>query len=309
MKTKNKKKKKSKNDKVMSTYVIRNYEIRVKTISGAIGYNTDIDQFNGEDGGYYTYYGTKANYRYLKYIENPSGKEKNMLNAHLQGIDSDAVPTVWKQIDLWAGIPPCDEWKETEDEDMYDATGRDGNSVKIRKVGEYVDNGGPIRDDFLSDSWDTYESGFADRGFPSDMSEELRAKIKHDTISEDGRDYTWGHTYVTAEEWMSLSGKVLSKFREELYGVLEEKRNGGIEEKLDLILKRLKDPMCEDIKVKKKRKGEDEDSSESRLEYLWNEKFYDYMSIENEISRAYAIADQYVTYVNPSDLRIIYYMG
>ena len=179
---------------------------------------------------------------------------------------------------------------------------------KLQENVDYCDNGGIIRDEYISHGYGLHDT-FADRGYPTDMSEELKAVLKEDD------EYSWGHTYVYLSEWSNEYDKRLEEFKRKLEDIYKEDRLSIIEKKIDLLEKKMKDPFYEEPVIKKEKKDDDEydddeeETLEERLRYLWDEEFMDLMSIKNEIRRAYHLIDQPFGWTSDKDIRITYFLA
>ena len=182
------------------------------------------------------------------------------------------------------------------------------SDTKVVKEGEkldeglyYCDNGSIVRDEYLSSHFNSTDCDFRERGYPSDMSEELRFYLK----SVDDK-YLWGKTYVTLSEWNNEYHRQLEKFKSKLNDLYSKKNADKTNEKLDDILKMLSGEKVE--KKKKKNSDDEENEINSSIDYLWEEKYYDLMYMRNEITRAYVLTE-YFGYTPDEDIRIIYNMG
>ena len=186
------------------------------------------------------------------------------------------------------------------------------------KVGErlaenvcYCDNGGIIRDEYVRRGYGLHDS-FEDRGFPKDMSNELKEVLKTEG------EYTWGHTYIYLSEWQAEYEKRLAEFKKKLEDIYKEDKLSIIDNKLDLLIRKVKDPLYEEPIIEEKKPNEDDDeydddedeeTLESRLNYLWDEDFSDIMSIKGEMLRAYNLIDEPFGYTSDEDIRITYFLA
>ena len=177
---------------------------------------------------------------------------------------------------------------------------------KLRECYFFCNNGGVVRDEFISDNWFNNEKwGFVKRGFPDDMTDDLKKAFKEDKDLA----YTWGHTYVMLSEWENVLDKKIAEFRKRLEEKMDAEQNKTVEHILSIILKKLDEP---DYKIPKdiKRNKEDENEPyyEDTVDYIWEEEFTDILTINEEIIRAMDIVSEF-SYASPEDIRIVYYLA
>ena len=135
------------------------------------------------------------------------------------------------------------------------------------------------------------------------MSEDLKKEFSKDM------SYTWSHTYITLSEWSKIFDSELERFRKKVTERIMKGELTKIDEKLNLLLIKSKDPFYEPPKKKKKKDEEDESLYyEESLDYLWDEEFWDLMMIRNEINRAHALTEHF-GYHTGEEIRIIYYLS
>lgn len=290
----------------MSTYVKRFYEVRLPVIDNHLSQEKQLEDIKEPKDGYTVHVSCNAyERRYL--VWNESKKEWT---------PKEDVPHKWvmvkwytpsgygyhpleKDVEIGAIVrPPHDNPYEEEDP----------RNMLMAKVGdtlneqyEYLDNGGIIRDEYISScSWGNHMN-FSDRGFPKDMSDELK-KI----LDDDYNKYCWGGTYVTLKEWSQAYHERLEKFKKEINERYEKKYKDELNAKLDNLLLLAQG---KEIKKPKKKKEEDEEEEwhEDTLDYMWEDPFYDLRMIDGEMDRANDLTEHF-GYLSNEDIRIIYYM-
>ena len=161
----------------------------------------------------------------------------------------------------------------------------------------WSNNGGSIRDDYISTSaWNNY--GLSGRGLPKDVSEE----VKKDITS----DYAYDMTWVTLSEWEATFETAKERFRQKLTERFMNRSIDDINEKLDTILKTIKNP---DYKPGKKKKKEEDDYYEDTIEYLFEEDIWELFNIQTEIDRVEFIVEEFDNNFSTLETRIIYYLA
>ena len=177
---------------------------------------------------------------------------------------------------------------------------------KLRECYFFCNNGGVVRDEFISDHWLNNEKcGFVKRGFPDDMTNDLKKAFKEDK----DLTYTWGHTYVMLSEWENVLDKKIAEFRKRLEEKMDAERDKTVEQMLSIILKKLDKPDYKIPKAIKKNKEDEEESYyEDTVDYIWGEEFTDILTINEEIMRAMDIVSEF-SYASPEDIRIVYYLA
>lgn len=212
-------------------------------------------------------------------------------------------------------------------EDTIVASDAEGNVVKngtiLSRVSGFSDNGGVIRDKYLSSSTLLGRDGeFSDRGWPSDMSDIMR------NILDDCKNDTWGHTYVSLSEWSLKAKECKESFKKDLLNYFKKRSDNITQLKLDNVLSILSkgsDETISDInkrfkkKLKKAEESKDDvkfyddeyrsvDEYETPLDYMMEEGLSEYYSIIGEIRKAYDLVEAQFGWVSNEDVRIIYFM-
>ena len=121
------------------------------------------------------------------------------------------------------------DWAENDPGYMVDTTGTD-NKEEYKFVYE-LDKQGTIRD-LLND----YDVDFNDRGFPKDMSEELKKFIESDPERFDG---IWGKSYASLQEIIDCVNLKIKTTEAHKQECMNTQNNVSIHQKLNLIMKSL----------------------------------------------------------------------
>ena len=192
-----------------------------------------------------------------------------------------------------------------DDNDGYYRTPLAVEGEQLKENICYCDNGGIIRDEFISSrGWSDEEWGFSDRGFPDDLSDDLKKEFEDKEMK-----YTWGHTYVTLDEWSNAFDKMTEKFKQKVIDKVQSTQFNDLESKMNHILKKFENPEYKIPKPKKK-KNEDEEVEyyEDSMKYIWEEDFWDLMMVHTEMARAWAFTE-YFGYCDGKNVRIVYYLS
>ena len=121
------------------------------------------------------------------------------------------------------------DWAEDDPGYMVDTTGTD-NKEEYKFVYE-LDKQGTIRD-LLND----YDVDFNERGFPKDMSEELKKFIESDPERFDG---IWGKSYASLQEIIDCINLKIKTTEAHKQECMNTQNNVSIHQKLNLIMKSL----------------------------------------------------------------------
>ena len=121
------------------------------------------------------------------------------------------------------------DWAENDPGYMVDTTGTD-NKEEYKFVYE-LDKQGTIRD-LLND----YDVDFNERGFPKDMSEELKKFMESDPERFDG---IWGKSYASLQEIIDCINLKIKTTEAHKQEYMNKQNNVTIHQKLDLIMKSL----------------------------------------------------------------------
>lgn len=121
------------------------------------------------------------------------------------------------------------DWAENDPGYMVDTTGTD-NKEEYKFVYE-LDKQGTIRD-LLND----YDVDFNERGFPKDMSEELKKFMESDPERFDG---IWGKSYASLQEIIDCVNLKIKTTEAHKQECMNTQNNVSIHQKLNLIMKSL----------------------------------------------------------------------
>lgn len=178
------------------------------------------------------------------------------------------------------------------------------NDGSWRACGEFSDNYHGF------DRWrneDFYERGFPEGSKYHDM----------DMKSDDGRDYTWGHSYMLLSELEAWADRVKEDAMSYLFGNLHT----GISHRIDRRLKDIETKLGIDPKLpgkEHKQKSEDEYYTEfdpmdnfNQFKDLYEEVMEEYDGLNSQIIKAYTIATQAEDdrWIDSDKIRIVYYFA
>ena len=121
------------------------------------------------------------------------------------------------------------DWADDDPAYMVDTTGTD-NKEEYKFVYE-LSKQGSVRD-LLND----YDVDFNDRGFPKDMSEELKKFMENDPERFDG---IWGRSYASLQEIIDCINLKIKTTEAHKQEYMNKQNNITIHQKLDLIMKSL----------------------------------------------------------------------
>lgn len=191
------------------------------------------------------------------------------------------------------------DWAEDDPGYMVDTTGTD-NKEEYKFVYE-LDKQGTIRD-LLND----YDVDFNERGFPTDMSEELKKFIESDPERFDG---IWGKSYASLQEIIDCVNLKIKTTEAHKQECMNTQNNVSIHQKLNLIMKSLgginvQSDLLND--ASKKEESEDEDDYDYISEY--NELIDDYKWCLSFFEGINQIVDFCTnSWADATDIRIIYF--
>ena len=191
------------------------------------------------------------------------------------------------------------DWAEDDPGYMVDTTGTD-NKEEYKFVYE-LDKQGTIRD-LLND----YDVDFNDRGFPKDMSEELKKFMESYPERFDG---IWGKSYASLQEIIDCVNLKIKTTEAHKQECMNTQNNVSIHQKLNLIMKSLgginvQSDLLND--ASKKEESEDEDDYDYISEY--NELIDDYKWCLSFFEGINQIVDFCTnSWTDESNIRIIYF--
>ena len=154
------------------------------------------------------------------------------------------------------------DWAEDEPGYMVDINGND-NKEEYKFVYELSKQG--IVRDLLNDN----DVDFNGRGFPKDMSEDLKKFIESDPERFDG---IWGKSYASLQEMIDCVNLKIKEIESRKQEYINKQNNATIHQKLDLIMKSLGGiNVQEDLlnnAFKDKSNDEDEDMYDDDYDYI-----------------------------------------
>lgn len=157
----------------------------------------------------------------------------------------------------------------------------------------------------IRDYCDDSNQDFYRRGFPNDMSEDLKAYLDKEK-ENGGLEYIWGHSWVTTDEFKDVIEKDISVAQERINEYTSKTEFEKLHDKLDIILKTINNETIVSTKTNK----DDEDS------------YYDYLSYIDELKEeidCLTYAKQYLegveqmisilnnAWVDTYDIRLVYF--
>lgn len=277
----------------MSQYTIRILEVRVSTSKGtSYKYENLVERYKdiAKEGDYFVLY------------ENFKPQTIKYVNGEFVRTN-EKIPKVWKLVKFYSNY-------DVKNRIVSDSDGEhpifvsDGivNGEKVSSSVEWCNNGGYIRDNYIStNGWES--QSFTGRGIPSDISEEASKLMAPEKDELFGCDYKHSRTWVTLSEWEELYNKKFEEFKRKISELYSSKNADSINKKLNIVLNRL-GVETEESKNEYYDEGEQE-------EYIWEELFEELRAIDDEISRNVALAEQFLdgVYVDYDDVRILYYIS
>ena len=277
----------------MSQYTTRILEVRVSTSKGtSYKYENLVERYKdiAKEGDYFVLY------------ENFKPQTIKYVNGEFVRTN-EKIPKVWKLVKFYSNYDVKNIIVSDSDGE-HPTFASDGivNGEKVSSSVEWCNNGGYIRDNYIStNGWES--QSFTGRGIPSDISEEaakLMAPEKNDLF---GCDCKHSRTWVTLSEWEELYNKKFEEFKRKISELYSSKNADSINKKLNIVLNRL-GVETEEFKNEYYDEGEQE-------EYIWEELFEELRAIDDEISRNVALAEQFLdgVYVDYDDVRILYYIS
>ena len=277
----------------MSQYTTRILEVRVSTSKGtSYKYENLVERYKdtAKEGDYFVLY------------ENFKPQTIKYVNGEFVRTN-EKIPKVWKLVKFYSNYDVKNRIVSDSDGE-HPTFASDGivNGEKVSSSVEWCNNGGYIRDNYIStNGWES--QSFTGRGIPSDISEEaakLMAPEKDDLF---GCDCKHSRTWVTLSEWEELYNKKFEEFRRKISELYSSKNADSINKKLNIVLNRLG--------VETKEFDNEYYDEGEQEEYIWEELFEELRAIDDEISRNVALAEQFLdgVYVDYDDVRILYYIS
>ena len=277
----------------MSQYTTRILEVRVSTSKGtSYKYENLVERYKdtAKEGDYFVLY------------ENFKPQTIKYVNGEFVRTN-EKIPKVWKLVKFYSNYDVKNRIVSDSDGE-HPIFASDGivNGEKVSSSVEWCNNGGYIRDNYIStNGWES--QSFTGRGVPSDISEEAAKLMAPEKDELFGCDYKHSRTWVTLSEWEELYNKKFEEFKRKISELYSSKNADSINKKLNIVLNRL-GVETEEFKNEYYDEGEQE-------EYIWEELFEELRAIDDEISRNLALAEQFLdgVYVDYDDVRILYYIS
>ena len=193
------------------------------------------------------------------------------------------------------------DWAEKDPGYMVDINGND-NKEQFKFVCE-LSKQGTIRDLF-----NDYNVEFNDRGFPADMSEDLKKFMEKDPDQFDG---IWGKSYASLQEIIDCVNLNIKNTEAHKQEYINKHNNVTIHQKLDLIMKSLGgvDVQGELINMSNN-EDEDTDADDDYNEYIleYDELIDDYKYCLSFFEGINQIVDFCTnSWADAQDIRIIYF--
>ena len=193
------------------------------------------------------------------------------------------------------------DWAEKDPGYMVDTNGTD-NKEEFKFVYE-LSKQGTIRDLF-----NDYNVEFNDRGFPADMSEDLKKFMEKDPDQFEG---IWGKSYASLQEIIDCVNLNIKNTEAHKQEYINKHNNVTIHQKLDLIMKSLggADVQSELINMSNN-EDEDTDADDDYNEYIleYDELIDDYKYCLSFFEGINQIVDFCTnSWADAQDIRIIYF--
>ena len=277
----------------MSQYTTRILEVRVSTSKGtSYKYENLVERYKdiAKEGDYFVLY------------ENFKPQTIKYVNGEFVRTN-EKIPKVWKLVKFYSNYDVKNIIVSYSDGE-HPIFASDGivNGEKVSSSVEWCNNGGYIRDNYIStNGWES--QSFTGRGIPSDISEEAAKLMAPEKDELFGCDYKHSRTWVTLSEWEELYNKKFEEFKRKISELYSSKNADSINKKLNIVLNRLG--------VETKEFNNEYYDEGEQEEYVWGELFEELRTIGDEISRNVALAEQFLdgVYVDYDDVRILYYIS
>ena len=289
----------------MSRYVIRHVEAKYDLVEGSV-YRTEDLPKDAPDGVIYRAWQCES-----KFYKKVNG----------EWVGQETCPTEWR---LLSGYQPTRKSKDTDEEWRKNATKQfkdpsTGLDVYFLQHTEFANNGGAIRDDYISShGWGGERCPFRGRGVPDDISPETREEMTYETTWEtdvpEKRLRGYDHTWCTLSEWNALYDSEEMRILGLINDAHQKQSNNLVHKKLDFLIKHMKDPMTANIEELYQKQvddegneiEEDENDYYESPEYIREEYMINLFLIAEEIGRIKQICDW--NEVWDDAVRIIYYI-
>ena len=301
----------------MSTYTTRIIEIKILESKG---YLNDINVFPEgiQNGDIYSlpYNLRTDDKKYCKFVDGsweylescpshwelveayvPRGPRKKQQTVLVDEYDENLKPTGRK---VEQPVGPMDT-------NAYLFKDESGNDRWFKIESEWYNNGGFVRDDYISKFND---SKIKERGLPENLSDKTKELLDKSEAHKYGYSFTW----CTLQEWYDIYDEKEAEILKKLEDLFIKKHLLSSDKKLDFIIKNLgKNPSDKERKKVLSTKGKNEDKDEydfdEELSYIKEEELPVLWAIGYEIGRIESFVDMYDELGNSSNTRIIYYLS
>ena len=291
----------------MSTYVTRVIEVKLPCVKGYVWNEESLNKIDKKTLLPYDVYRVNSDneYPYRKFHI-----------AH----EIDGIPEYWEK------MKTCDyKWHlvkywvlnnpHSHTDKFEIISDNKGKQEEVKKISEYCDNGGSIRDVYLS-RWyeDTYN--IINRGIPEDCSEETRKELCLDD------KYIYNRTYVLLSELYSIYNREIENFKNKIKTTIFNDQLKTIDKKIDKIYSKLNgeetEPEVEsemepDTEVNEMSDDTDYDTEsydyEENIDSLFDEPFNDIQTLNDEIVIIHRLVDEIYGYISSDNIRINYYFS
>lgn len=189
-------------------------------------------------------------------------------------------------------------WSDKEPQYMVDINGT-GNKEPYKFVYELTKQG------IVRDLFGDHDVDFNDRGFPSDMSEDLKKFMENDPDQFDG---IWGKSYASLKEIIDCVNLQIKETESHKQEYMNKQNNVTLHQKINLIMKSLGgiDVQTDLLDMSESEDMDDEDYCDYILEY--DELIDDYKYCLSFFEGINQIVDFCTnSWTDESDIRIIYF--
>lgn len=281
----------------MSTYVTRVIEVRLPEIDGYVWKEKDLDKID------------KKNLKPWAIYKVNSDSEYPYRQYHIAH-EIDGIP------EHWIKLKTCDyKWNlleywvlnnihnKTEKPDLL------SDNTELKKITDYWDNGGSIRDVYLS-QWYSDKYNISERGIPDDCSDETREVLNLND------NYIYNRTNVLLSELFSIYNREIEEFKNKIKENIFNKQLKTIDEKVDKIYSKLNgENIAEDTSTNKENNdnitldNEEEYDYDVNIDTLFDEEFNDIQTLNDEIVIIRHLVEETYGYIPSENIRINYYFS
>lgn len=283
----------------MSRYTYRHVEVKVQKIDGYAHRMTDDIIKYAKDGQTWCFTGEEKRYR--KFING-------------EWVVIDKPDSEWKLCKLYHEVDRPALEKNEYPEHYWNPwrsikTMKDGDNERYFKCDDsFENNGGAIRDEYLSNWVTANVPNWSGRGLPSDCSKELLDSLIDE---ETGEIYNYSYTHITLAELNTIYDSEEKRITGMLKDQYVKQMNSSIEKKLDYIIAHMKDPLSvnpSDLN-KKTDDEDDEDAYYDSPEYIIDEYFINLYLLAAEIAKIELISEHIYDVYSAENVRIVYYVS